>query len=154
MNKNTTFSRFYLTILFAVVSFQWSNLFAQNNQLPSNLVQGIWQSALLRADGLTEIDGVEAYCKLISCNQEEFIAIKFVNKNNYVVNVEWKDAVFHNGNWYYSANPNYKTLNIPANSTTEGACQGVLNLKLSKNSIQDVPQTFEYFSVSGLKIVQ
>ncbi|MBK9284240.1 MAG: hypothetical protein IPM51_07940 [Sphingobacteriaceae bacterium] len=154
MNKNTTFRLFWLSFIFCLAIDPTNFIIGQNNQLPSNLVIGNWQNAILRADGLTEIDGVEAFCQLTVCNQQEFIIIKFINKNNYAVNVEWKDAVFHNGNWYYASNPNNKTLNIPANSTAEGSCQGALNLKLSKNSIQDVPQTFEYFTVSGLKIIQ
>jgi hypothetical protein len=112
---------------------------------------GTWQNAILRADGLNQIDGVEAYCMKTTCNDEDFVLIKFVNKNSYKVRVEWKDAIFVNGTWYYSNNPN-KVLVLAPNNETIGQCEGTDKLKVNISSIIENPKNFGHYTVSGLAI--
>ena len=107
--------RLKLLILLFIVGLQYS-FFAQSGNViisPNNLNQPIWKNAILRSDGQTVLNKVEAYCSKTICDGEEFILIKFVNKNNFKVSVEWVDAIFVKGVWYYSKNPNPKKLYLP-----------------------------------------
>lgn len=112
----------------------------------------IWKNAILRSDGQTSLNGVEAFCAKTVCQGEEYVLIKFKNNTNAKVSVEWVDAIFVNQVWYYSANPNPKKFYIDANSTVEGTCGGEIKLQLKINSILQDPLTFEHFTVSGLAI--
>lgn len=112
----------------------------------------IWQNAVLRADGFTELNGVEAFCDKTICDGEEYVFIKFINNNDYKVRVEWKDAVWVNGVWYYSKNENNKVFYLDPKSTTTGQCDGEQKLKVKISSIIDDPQSFQHFTVSGLAI--
>jgi hypothetical protein len=113
-----------------------------------------WQNAVLRADGVTAINGVEAYCMQTICNNEEVVLVKFINKNNYKVRLEWVDAIFVNGVWYYPQNKNPKVFYVEANSETAGECAGQEKLKVKIGSIIDNPKNFGHYTVSGLVINQ
>ncbi len=113
-----------------------------------------WQSAVLRADGLLDVEGVEAYSMRTTCGTNEVVLIKFVNKNNYRVRVEWKDAIKTAGGWIYSKTAAPKTLYLEPGNTVLGDCGGLEKLKVSVGSIIDNPQDFGYFSVSGLVTIK
>lgn len=127
---------------------------SQNNQSPTNLVSGQWQSALLRSDGKVVLNGVEAYCTKSNCNGTEYVFIKFVNTNNYQVKLEWIDGIYFNGVWNYSQNPNPKQFVIAAGATAEGTCNGDIKLKVTVNSLVNDPSPNKHFSVTGLKVTQ
>jgi hypothetical protein len=114
-------------------------------------VQG-WQNAVLRADGVTEMNGVEAYCMKTTCANEDYILVKFVNKNNYNVRIEWNDAVYVKGTWFYSKNSKPKVLVLNANQEVSGDCQGDFRLKVAVSSIIDNPSDLEHYTVSGLNV--
>ena len=136
----------------ALFTFIFCSVKAQQiNQQPG---QALWQNAILRADGFTEVDGVEAYCQKTICNGESYILIRFVNKNDQQVALEWVDAIYVNGNWYYSNLPLPKKIYVPAGSTVSGDCQGEIKLKAAVSSILEQPLEFNYFTVSGLKVTK
>lgn len=152
MTKQLLF-RFRICLFFLFVlatSFSRS----QNNQSPTNLVSGQWQSAMLRSDGKVVLNGVEAYCTKATCNGTEYIFIKFVNTNNYQVKLEWVDGIYLNGVWNYSQNPNPKEFVIAAGATAEGSCNGDIKLKVTVNSLVNDPSPNKHFSVTGLKVTQ
>ena len=122
----------------------------QMNALPANANITNWQDAILRADGLTEVDGVEAYSMKTTCGTEEVVFIKFVNKNNYKVRVEWVDAIKTAGGWIYAKTKSPKSLYIEPGNTIIGQCNGLDKLKVNISSILDNPQDFGHFAVSGL----
>lgn len=141
----------FLSIIF-VVSFVIAKSQAPVN-INNNQVQN-WQNAILRADGLTEIEGVEALCLKTKCNNEDVVLVKLINKNNFRVGVEWVDAIFVNGVWYYPKNSPKKKLFIEANSTIEADCNGTEKLKVSIAGILNDPKDFQHYTVSGLQIVK
>ncbi|MBK9282941.1 MAG: hypothetical protein IPM51_01325 [Sphingobacteriaceae bacterium] len=121
-------------------------------QVPTNITNGTWQSAVLRADGATSVEGVESYCMKVTCNNEEFIVIKFKNTNNYKVAVEWTDAIYYNGNWNPSTGT--KKIYVDANSESIGDCNGNIKLKLGVNSIISFPAGLGHYSTMGLTVKQ
>ena len=121
-------------------------------QVPTNITNGNWQSAVLRADGATIVEGVESYCMKVTCNGEEFIVIKFKNTNNYKVAVEWTDAIYYNGNWHSASNT--KKVYVNANSESIGDCTGDIKLKVGINSIISFPAGLGHYSTMGLTVKQ
>lgn len=109
-----------------------------------------WQNAILRADALSEIDGVEVFCMRTTCNNEDVVLIKFINKNSYKVRVEWVDAIFVNGNWIYAKDKTPKILYLEPNNNVVGQCDGLDKLKVKVTSIIDNPKDFNHYTVSGL----
>ena len=128
--------------------------FSIQAQVPTNLSNGVWQSALIRADGKTNLNGVEAYCTKSVCGNNDYVLIKFVNTNAYQVAVEWIDGIFADGNWTYSQNPTPKKVYVPASSTNEGTCFGEIKLKVMISSLTNSTDQNIHFSVTGLKISQ
>jgi hypothetical protein len=108
-----------------------------------------WQNAILRADGFTQVNGVEAFCAKVSCNNEDYIIIKFQNNNNYRVRVEWTDAIFVNGVWFY-AQSGQKAMMLEAKSSMEGSCSTEPKLTARISSIIANPSDFQHYTVSGL----
>ncbi len=124
----------------------------KNEALSANVaVAGnTWQSAILRADGLMEVEGVEAYSIRTNCGSEDVVLVKFVNKNNYKVRVEWVDAIKTESGWIYSKSQTAKSLYLEPGATLVGECKGLEKLKVNINSILSDPQSFGHYSVSGL----
>lgn len=114
----------------------------------------VWQNAILRADGVTEIEGVEAYYLKTKCANQEFVLIKFINNNNFRVGVQWLDAVWVNGVWFYSKNNNSKKVYIEANETITGSCESENKLKVNVSTIIDKKTEFQHFTVSGLQLIK
>jgi hypothetical protein len=111
-----------------------------------------WQNAILRADGLTQMNGVEAFCAKVSCDNEDYILIKFQNNNNYRVRVEWTDGIFVNGVWYYAQGSGQKAMMVDAGGSKEGSCTGEPKLKVKISSIIANPSDFQHYAVSGLTV--
>ena len=111
-----------------------------------------WQNAILRADGQNQLEGVQSFCQKTICNGEEVVLVKFVNNNNYKVRVEWIDAIWVKGVWYYPQNATKKVLVLDANSNTAGTCGGEEKLKVRITNIISNPQDFGHYTVSGLAI--
>lgn len=119
-------------------------------QQPNPVSSTTWNDAVLRADGLTEVGGVESYSMKTKCNGEEVVLIKFVNKNSYKVRVEWIDAIKTDGGWIYSKEQKPKVLYLEPNNNVVGQCDGLDKLKVKVSSIINNPSDFKYYSVSGL----
>ena len=109
-----------------------------------------WQSAVLRADGSMDVGGVETFCLRTTCGNEDIILIKFINKNDFKVRVEWIDAIKTAGGWIYSKNSTPKILNLEPGATVIGQCDGMEKLKLKVNSILENPIDFGHYATSGL----
>lgn len=127
-------------------------MLASKAQAPSNIVAGSWQNAAIRADGQTMVNGVEPSCMKMTCNNEEYIVIKFKNTNNYQVAVEWTDAIYYNGVW--SQGSNTKKVYVPANSESTGSCSGEIKLRVNINSIVNLPSGSGHYSTMGLTVSQ
>jgi hypothetical protein len=144
-------------LTFAVIGFGSLTAIAQNAKqthgtVPAlTVIQG-WQNAILRADGFTEVNGVEAYCMRTTCGNEDYILVKFVNKNNYNVRVEWNDAIYVKGTWFYSKTAKPKVFMLNANQEAAGDCQGDFRLKVSVSSIIENPSDLEHYTVAGLTV--
>lgn len=121
-------------------------------QAPSNIVAGSWQNAAIRADGQTSVNGVEPSCMKVTCNNEEFIVVKFKNTNNYIVAVEWKDGIYYNGVW--NSGTLTKKLYINPNSEAIGDCNGDIKLKVNINSIVNLPAGSGHYATMGLTVSQ
>lgn len=105
-------------------------------------------NAIIRSDGRTIIDGIEAHYARTICNDEKCILIQFKNNNNYIVKVEWTDAIFVNGNWFYAKDR--KSVMLQPGITT-GDCND-FKMKLKITSIIEDPSKFEHYTVSGLTV--
>lgn len=70
---------------------------------------------------LTEKEGVEIYVNYDQCEQ---VALKFLNKNDYDVQVEWSEGAYNHGTETSTplSEGNTKTLNLNANGTSAGDC--------------------------------
>jgi hypothetical protein len=70
---------------------------------------------------LTEKEGVEIYVNYDQCQQ---VALKFLNKNDYSVQVEWSEAAYNHGTEASTplSDGNNKTLRLSANGTSAGDC--------------------------------
>lgn len=106
------------------------------------------QNAIIRTDGQKSINGVMAFYAKAICNDEKCLLIQFINNNNYNVKVEWVDAIFVNGNWFYSEN---KKSVILQPGVTNGDCND-FKMKVKISSIIDDPSKLEHYTVSGLTV--
>lgn len=131
--------RFFLSLI--TLTFISISAFSQN-----------WTNANLRADGQYILGGVEALYEKVTCGNDEYVLVKFINHTSTKVSVEWIDAVYENGGWTYEKNNTLKTLILQPNQEIEGKCneQSVLKIKIS--SIIDSPEKFEHYMVSGLNV--
>jgi hypothetical protein len=128
---------------------------SMNAQIPTNLTNGVWQNALVRADGKTSLNGVEAYCTKSTCGTDDYVLVKFVNTNAYQVAVEWIDGIYVDGNWIYSQNPTPKKIYVPASTNAEGVCNGgEIKLKVMISSLTNSSDPNKHFSVTGLTVTQ
>ncbi len=111
-----------------------------------------WTNANLRADGQYILNGVEALYEKVTCGNDEYVLVKFINNNATKVKLEWIDAVYENGGWTYDKNNTIKTTEIQANHEIEGKCNEQSILKIKVSSIIDSPEKFEHYMVSGLNV--
>ena len=78
----------------------------------------------LQVSGSNVMDGVEASFQIGTCNNENVVYLKFVNKNSYPVKLEWFDAVFTQElKWVNKeGDANKRLLVLPAKSELVGSC--------------------------------
>lgn len=83
-----------------------------------------WQPVGQTADGSGRIDGVETFFQINECNGKNVIYIRFINRNNYSIKLEWFDAVLTQElNWIFKDKlADKKSLIINANSDLAGEC--------------------------------
>lgn len=83
-----------------------------------------WQPIYLMVTGANVMDGVEASFKLGSCNNQDVVFVKFVNRNEYPVKLEWSDAIFNTElKWVYRTDINArKSFSLKAKEQAEGEC--------------------------------
>ncbi len=77
---------YVFVLLFTFVSYSYHRVYAQTNS--------DWQPIYLTPGGGNVMEGVEASFRLSTCNNEDIIYVRFVNNNDYDVELKWYDAVF------------------------------------------------------------
>lgn len=110
--------------------------------------QGTWEPVKLDVAGHTVVKKVAVFFQKISCNDEEYIVIKFVNNNDFPVTVKWYDAVqLISENWIKKDDVNpKKILEIPAKSEIKGDCISNDNLDCILNLKNFIGNPVEYKS--------
>lgn len=108
-----------------------------------------WQLIGLTLGGNNIKDGVEAFFQSNTCNGNDVIYVKFINRNDYPVKVAWVDAVFtEEQKWIYKdAAVDKKSVFIPANSEVKGECNysSTENIKNSGNIHAELLVEMKYF---------
>ncbi|MES2593034.1 MAG: hypothetical protein V4608_14220 [Bacteroidota bacterium] len=140
----------YYFVLLLVWAFSGSNnVSAQNNSG--------WEPIYLQVTGANTMDGVEASFQMNTCNGEDVLCIKFINRNKYPVKLEWFDAVFTQElKWINKDQPeNRKTITLPAETEAKGSCSSnaypELTIKL-KDFIAG-KKDFKRYSASQLRVI-
>lgn len=125
-------------------------LFAQSN--------AAWEPVKLDVAGHNIVNEVEGAFKKITCDNEEFIVIKFTNKNKYPVEIKWYDAILiKNNSWFKKDNSTAKkTLKIEANESIEGKCfdenNSICLIKL-KDFINDVSD-YQLYAIYRFEVIE
>ncbi|MCE9540037.1 MAG: hypothetical protein K8R85_12590 [Bacteroidetes bacterium] len=83
-----------------------------------------WQPIYLLVTGANTMEGVEAFFQLNTCNAEDIIYVKFINHNEYLVQLEWFDAVFTQElKWINKEEAgDKKSITLAANAEAKGTC--------------------------------
>ena len=91
---------------------------------PLVIAQNAWEPVKLDVAGHNTVNNVEATFMKGSCNNEEVIFVKFVNRNKYPVTVKWYDAVLtKSNNWVKKDDVSpKKVLTIGAGQEAKGDC--------------------------------
>lgn len=119
--------------------------FAQNQQ---------WDNANLRADGQYILDGVEALYQKVTCGNDAFVLVKFINHNAQPVSVQWIDAIYENGAWVYEKNNTVITIQLSANQEIEGDCNTNNVLKIKIEDIISNHTQMQHYTVSALTVIK
>lgn len=91
-----------------------------------------WQPIYLLVTGANMMEGVEASFQLNTCNGEDIIYVKFINHNEYVVKLEWFDAVFTQElKWVNKEEAgDRKSITLAAKAEAKGTCLNNVNPEL------------------------
>ncbi len=134
-------------VLFVLLLFFFKN-FAQTNS--------VWEKIHLNSAGYNIVAGVEALYSLTKCNNDDVVFIKFINHNDYAVQVEWYNAVFTQDlKWIKKENlTDKKTLTLNANTEMQGDCSdtNTISLKIPLKDFVNDKTAFKRFSTSNLEI--
>lgn len=103
------------------------------------------------------MDGVEASFQINTCNGEDVIYIKFINRNENTVKLEWFDAVFSQELKWINKDQtsNKKSLILPAVKEVKGECSSKLYPELVvkiRDFVADKKDVKRY-STSQLKVI-
>src|ERR1017187_6748096 len=138
--------------IFVLLFFLFKN-FAQTNA-PSG--QAGWNPIGFNVSGTNNtVNGVAVYYQLSTCNGEDVVFVKFVNNNNYSVNVEWYPAVFTQEHKWIKKETlaDKKSVTLNPNSELEGNCSGTKPetvIRLSDFSIKK--SDFFRYSTSNIAV--
>ena len=122
-------------LLCFVFFFQYS--FSQENNN--------WEGVKLKASGLNEISGIEAFYKISECEGKKVVIIKFVNTNNFSAELSWFDAVFTDEKqWIIHDQGEKKKISIQATQTIQGKCNGNKILIVPVNNFTPVSNFNQY----------
>jgi hypothetical protein len=115
---------------------------------------GNWNGILLSTDGTNGLNGVKAFYKVTTCNNNEVIELKFINTNNYTVKAGWKDIIVTKANNNLSGNDRQDSLTLAPHAEIAGDCSGnnaELTVKLSDfgTDVYD----FKTFLASGFDFI-
>ncbi len=88
------------------------------------IAQNTWEPVKLDVAGHNTVNNVEATFQKGTCNNEEVIFVKFINRNKYPVTIKWYDAILTKSNSWVKkddVNPK-KVLTIAASQEVKGQC--------------------------------
>lgn len=140
----------FFALLFSVIIH--NNIFSQQRIVGGERLNlGNWQPIKITASGDNTINGVSFYNRTESCNSEDILIIKLVNKNNHPVKVKWKEL-----------SEIEKTVTLGPSSELEGTCLAFTNkdpknmqynLSINKSKI-DAEGKFKKFALDNLQVVE
>lgn len=115
-----------------------------------------WQNIFLKPTGDNVQDGVAAFYKVDECNGQKVVFLKFINTNNYSVQIEWYDGIFTiDKEWKKFLDADHlKTLNLAPGKEISGECNdSIMSIKIS-DFVN--PEKFKrygtfYFEVNNIK---
>lgn len=111
-----------------------------------------WTPVFLTPSGNHVVKGVEAYFQQATCESNGVVFIKFVNTNDYAVNLEWYNAIFTQELQWIHREDDKKSILIPAATTLNGSCNGELILSVDLSLFVQDPAQFKRLSTVGLII--
>lgn len=137
------------TLILSFFALSFTALYAQE--------QNSWEPLYLLVTGHNIKDGVEGSFQVSKCAGEDVVFIKFNNRNEYPVKLEWFDAVFTQElKWIHKTGENNKkTVLLSAKTEIAGKCgsenEAILVVKM-KDFIPD-SNNFKRFQTSQLSVV-
>lgn len=142
--------KLHFLIVFVYSFFSSQTIYANTND-PN------WQTIFLTPGGANTIDGVEAYFQLGECNGEDVVYVKFINRNDYYVKVEWFDGVFTQElKWINKSDEKDKrTVLIQPKKEAIGSCESTNspNLMIKLNDFGINKNHFKRFSANYINVL-
>ena len=112
-----------------------------------------WREGLGRADGFTEIKGIQIQFTESACEKKSVVFIKIINNNDYAVELTWEDAILDSDNtWLKNKNLSVKSIAVNANETIQGSCEGKLQQLIANPDEFSDKNNFKYFRAAQLNI--
>jgi hypothetical protein len=113
-----------------------------------------WKGVFLDPTGNHIQQGVEAYFKTSVCEGKEVVLLKFVNNNNYNVELSWFNAYFTSSKtWVKHNKPEQQVVfYLPANTVSEGNCQNNTQLVFALDEVDLTANTFLRLTTEYLRI--
>lgn len=115
-----------------------------------------WKGIGLTVSGMNNFGGVEAFYQYVNCDKQDVVLIKFINHNNYSVEIEWNDALFTKElKWVSNRKKDFrKTIILEINETKAGNCSegGSTQLVVPVHDFIKKPDNFKLFGVKSFKV--
>ena len=110
-----------------------------------------WEHIYLQVAGHNEVDGVYAWFKESSCD-EDVVFLKFKNTNDKAVNVSWYGGVFKSDlTWVDHSDLTYN-FEISANSEVEASCVNENSLLVKLNDYSVKSSEFKRFTTKDFTV--
>ena len=114
-----------------------------------------WQPAAISIDGTNGFQGVDVYYYLTTCNSNDVVILKLINRNPYDVKAQWKSVLVGNNDKELFGKSKLVSLKLSAKSEVEGSCKGkeaVLIVKLSDYGLK--ASDFRIFAGSAFDVIK
>lgn len=109
----------------------------------------VWEKAMVNAAGGNDVEGVDVYYQMVTCNSKKQVILKFVNNNSEDILIEWADGVYTQDKEWIVNERNNKTreLKLKANTQIEGSCDNSSDKSLRidvDQYVTDPNKTFKF----------